>query len=186
MRLPAETLFLAVPGNHDVDREKVSELVSLQRFVKDGQVDKFLESKEKGMQDFIHVKFNVFREFCQFLNPDLYSTQTDYFWVKNMEEKHVSFLGLNSAWASEGDEDRFNIALGYPQVAAALGQATMPHKIALMHHPASNWLKDLETGKSGVELFKHCSLLLYLFTSLPPNEEVLVSGEWRSGGVEEW
>ena len=46
--LPVETIFLAVPGNHDVDREKVSELVSLQRFVKDGQADKFLESKEKG------------------------------------------------------------------------------------------------------------------------------------------
>jgi formylglycine-generating enzyme required for sulfatase activity/predicted MPP superfamily phosphohydrolase/energy-coupling factor transporter ATP-binding protein EcfA2 len=168
--LPPDTKFFAVPGNHDVDREQINEFLSMHSIVARGKADKFLENQEE-INRYINVKFNAFRDFCRCLNPDLYKTgihepgeeepEKDYFWVENVEDRDVSLLGLNSAWASEGDEDRFNITLGYPQVMAALEKSTFTNKIVLMHHPPSNWLKDMESGKTRVELFKHCHLLLH-------------------------
>jgi len=158
--LPKATPILAVPGNHDVDRGQVNDLFSLYRIVNEGNTDKFLQS-QKNIQTFISVKFTAYRAFMDQLNPGLYS-KDDYFWVKNLKEKNVSFLGLNSAWACEGDSDRFNIALGYPQVMAALEKAKdIPNRVVLMHHPPINWLKDMESGKARLELFKQCQLLLH-------------------------
>ncbi|UCH92482.1 MAG: SUMF1/EgtB/PvdO family nonheme iron enzyme, partial [Candidatus Aminicenantes bacterium] len=65
-------------------------------------------------------------------------------------------------WACEGDNDRFNISLGYPQVMAALKKTKdIPNRVVLVHHPPVNWLKDMESGKSRIELFKNCQLLLH-------------------------
>jgi formylglycine-generating enzyme required for sulfatase activity/predicted MPP superfamily phosphohydrolase/energy-coupling factor transporter ATP-binding protein EcfA2 len=173
--LQPEPVYLVVPGNHDVNREKVKKHFSLGRIVIEDHTDEFLEDPAE-VKTFIQPKFTAFRDFCRRLNPQLYQppknqpgkdknkenkTRKYYFWVKNFTGKEVSFLGLNSAWASEGDEDRFNIALGYPQVMAALEESTQPNKIVLMHHPPFNWLKDMESGKSRVELFKQCSLVLH-------------------------
>ena len=162
--LPAETQFLVVPGNHDADRDQVDEVFSLHRIVIEDKIDKFLESK-KQIKHFINSKFKAFRDFCHRLNPSLYQSRDDYFWVTKFKEKNVAFLGLNSAWASEGDNDRFNIALGYRQVKDALKQsADIPNRIALLHHSPFNWLKDMEFGKSRVELFTNCALLLHSHT----------------------
>ena len=158
--LPKGTEFLAVPGNHDVDRAKIDEFFSLQQYIvlKD-LTDKFLENEQK-VKDCINIKFKAYREFSDRLTPGLYQTNEDYFWVKNCKEKNISFLGLNSAWACEGDGDRFNIALGYPQLTGALGKVeNNAAKIILMHHPPVDWLKDMETGRE--ELFKNCRLLLH-------------------------
>ena len=163
--LPEETEFLVVPGNHDVDRDKVDEFVEPYYVVKNNLADKLLQNPVEIKRK-IHVKFKAFRKFSQTLNPDFYSPKDDYFWVKNFKNKGrpFSFLGLNSTWASEGDQDRFNIALGLPQVLAALGKskkAQISNRIVFMHHPPFNWLKDMETGKTRVELFKNNQLLLH-------------------------
>ncbi|MCU0285786.1 MAG: SUMF1/EgtB/PvdO family nonheme iron enzyme [Acidobacteria bacterium] len=153
--------FLAVPGNHDVDRDKIDEFLSLQKhIVLENLTDKFLEN-EKKVKHYINVKVKAYRDFIHRLNPGLYQSKEDYFWVKNYKEKNVAFLGLNSAWACEGDQDRFNIALGSAQLTNALGQAGEgTNKILLMHHPPfGGWLKDMETGWS--ELFKNSRLLLH-------------------------
>ncbi|HLP60976.1 MAG TPA: metallophosphoesterase, partial [Candidatus Deferrimicrobium sp.] len=158
--LPGETEFLAVPGNHDVDREQIDEFFSLQKhIVLENLTDKFLEN-EKKVKHYINVKVKAYRGFIHQLNPGLYQLKEDYFWVKNYKEKNVAFLGLNSAWACEGDHDRFNIALGPAQLSKALGQADKcTNKILLMHHPPFDWLKDMETGRP--ELFKNSRLLLH-------------------------
>jgi formylglycine-generating enzyme required for sulfatase activity/predicted MPP superfamily phosphohydrolase/energy-coupling factor transporter ATP-binding protein EcfA2 len=158
--LPAQTLFLAVPGNHDVDREKVKKHALVPQQVENNQVDSFLEDSD-CIDVFINPKFAAFRDFCQVLNPEFYSTQADYFWVKNMEEKAVSFLGLNSAWASERDNDRFHIALGYPQVASALERASQSHRVLLMHHPLFNWLEEQDMNRWSGEVFHRCSLIVH-------------------------
>ena len=161
--LPKETEFLAVPGNHDLDRDQLDEFTEPYYVVKNDLVDKLLQQPEK-IKKKIHVKFKAFREFSRELNPTFYKPGDDYFWVKNFPKKNVSLLGLNSAWACEGDLDRFNIALGLSQVLAAIKkskEAQITNRIVLMHHPPFNWLKDLETGKTRVELFKNCQLLLH-------------------------
>ncbi len=159
--LPKKTEFLAVPGNHDVDRDQVKKKkpFSLNRIVKDNEYDEFL-GNEEHIRDFVEIKFEEFNGFCQQLNPAQYKPGDDYFWVKNCHKENISFLGLNSAWASEGEEDRFHIALGYPQLTGALEKAEKnANKIILMHHPPFDWLKDMETGRA--ELFKNCRLLLH-------------------------
>jgi formylglycine-generating enzyme required for sulfatase activity/3',5'-cyclic AMP phosphodiesterase CpdA/energy-coupling factor transporter ATP-binding protein EcfA2 len=155
--------FLVVPGNHDVDRKQLKELFSLHRIVKDNKTDLFLQNKNY-IRDFVNVKFKTFRWFSDQIHPGLYKSKDNYSWVKNFSKKQVSFLGLNSAWASEGDQDRFNIALGLPQVLDALGRSKkekISNRIVLMHHPPFNWLRDMETGKTRVELFKNSQLLLH-------------------------
>jgi formylglycine-generating enzyme required for sulfatase activity/calcineurin-like phosphoesterase family protein/energy-coupling factor transporter ATP-binding protein EcfA2 len=158
--LPEKTVFLPVPGNHDVDRDKVSKFFSLHdNVVKKQKTDAFLEDKE-AIKSYINVKFESFRQFVEGLNHDLYSSEDDYFWVKNFEDKNVSFLGLNSCWASENDRDRFNITLGLPQVTKALEISTIPNKILLMHHPF-NWFSEQDFNISHGELFNNCELVLH-------------------------
>ncbi|MDQ1355017.1 MAG: hypothetical protein QG657_5326, partial [Acidobacteriota bacterium] len=159
--LPKGTEFLAVPGNHDVDREKISKFFSLYQIIKEEKIDKFLESPDE-VKTFINDKFKAYREFIDRLNPSLYQAKEDYSWVKNCKEKNVSFLGLNSAWACEGDEDRFNIALGFPQAVTALDKCKdMTNKIVLLHHPLFNWLEEKDIHKCSGEIFEKCPLILH-------------------------
>jgi hypothetical protein len=82
------------------------------------------------------------------LKPKLYRNEEDYFWVKDFKKKNVSFLGLNSCWACEGDNDRNNITLGYPQIMDALKRSKISNRILLMHHPPNNRScgKNLKNG----------------------------------------
>ena len=158
--LPEKTVFLPVPGNHDVDRDKVSKIFSLHdNVVKKQLTDDFLENEEER-KSIINVKFEPFRRFVQELNPDLYRLEDDYFWVKNFEAKKVSFLGLNSCWASENKRDRFNITLGFPQVMKALDMSNISNRILLTHHPFE-WFNEQDFGKSQVELSNNCGLVLH-------------------------
>ena len=157
--VPETTIFLAVPGNHDVDRGKVMKFFTLHDIVKKRQTDAFLEDEE-ARNRCITVKFESFRQFVEELNHDLYKPEDDYFWVNDCEDKNVSFLGLNSCWASENDNDRFNITLGYPQVMDALGKSKMSNKILLMHHPFK-WFYEQDFDRYQGELFKNCGLILH-------------------------
>jgi predicted MPP superfamily phosphohydrolase len=128
--LPKGTEFLPVPGNHDVDRGQIKELFPLHRIVKDNEVDKFLEN-DRYVEDFVNVKFEAFRSFARQLNSLSYQEPADYFWVRNIEDRGISFLGLNSAWACESDDDKGNITLGFPQVTGAFGQALQSRRVML-------------------------------------------------------
>ena len=92
--LPEKTIFLPVPGNHDVDRDYVDEFLSLHGIVRTGKTDRFLDNKKK-IKNNINDKFRAYREFSDYLNPTLYELKDDYFWVKNFEDKNVSFLYYN-------------------------------------------------------------------------------------------
>ncbi len=157
---PGESPLLMVPGNHDVDRGKIDEFVPPYHVVKNNLVEKFLQNNDKKHS--INARFKYFRECAKQYNSELYKRESDYFWVQNFEDRGISFLGLNSSWACEGDDDRYNIALGYPQIKEALEIAgEIPVRIALMHHSHFYWLKDMEAGKCRSELFGKCQLLLH-------------------------
>jgi formylglycine-generating enzyme required for sulfatase activity/predicted MPP superfamily phosphohydrolase/energy-coupling factor transporter ATP-binding protein EcfA2 len=162
--LQKDTQFLAVPGNHDVDRDQVDKFASLYNVVKDKQVDEFLRQTDQVKRK-IFIKFKAYRKFLHQVNPTLLESKKsnrDYFWVKNFKEKGVSFLGLNSAWASEGNNDRMNIALGNQQVMQALEKSgEIPYRILLMHHPLFNWLEESDFGKWSGTVFNQCQLILH-------------------------
>jgi formylglycine-generating enzyme required for sulfatase activity/calcineurin-like phosphoesterase family protein len=158
--LPEKTVFLPVPGNHDVDRDYVDAFFSLHGIVRTGKTDRFLENK-KIIKDYINDKFKAYRKFSDYLNPALYESKDDYFWVKNFVDKNVSFLGLNSAWASESKEDRHNITLGYPQVIGAFTKSTCSTRILLMHHPLFEWFNEEDFSRYREEILKSCGLILH-------------------------
>ena len=160
--LPKEIEFLAVPGNHDVDRSKINKFFSLHQIVKEEKIDTFLESRD-DVNSFINVKFTAFREsFIDHLHPDLYQNKADYYWVKNYPNKNVSFLGLNSAWASEGDHDPTKIALGFSQAVSALDKTKdITNKILLLHHPLFNFFDLKDANKWSGEIFAKCPLILH-------------------------
>ncbi|MCP4217435.1 MAG: metallophosphoesterase, partial [bacterium] len=152
--------FLPVPGNHDLDRKKIKKSVaSYKTVIDDKAIEDFLEDQDE-IDYHINRRFAEYRTFADSLAPKLYKENHHYFWVKDDPAHDVSFLGLNSAWSCEGEEDRGKIALGYQQLIYALKKAQCTRKVVLMHHPPVNWLKDLE-GKTGTELFKQCRLLLH-------------------------
>jgi len=100
-KLPNETSFLVVPGNHDVDRGKIDEWFSVQRnIVNDEDINKFLADK-KAIRKHVSPKFSAYREFAGKLGGEFYPDPGDYFWVKSFEEHQVAFWGLNSSWACE-------------------------------------------------------------------------------------
>ncbi len=152
--------FLLVPGNHDVDRDEVSKRFSLYDLVKKSEVDEFLED-EGDVRKFLLPKFRAYRAFCDELCPGLYDGKEDYYWVKDIPGKEISFLGLNSSWGCEGDKDAGNITLGYPQVTDAFRQARQPYKIVLLHHPVQNWFNETDFSRYNGEIFKRCGLLLH-------------------------
>ena len=158
-KLPKKTVFLPLPGNHDVDRGYVNEFLSLHDIVRNKKTDSFLENK-KEIKNHINVKFKAYRKFSDYLNPALYESKDDYFWVKNFVDNNVSFLGLNSAWASESKEDRHNITLGYPQVMDAFKKSKCSTNILLMHHPLFEWFYEDDFVRYRNEIFKRCGLIL--------------------------
>jgi predicted MPP superfamily phosphohydrolase len=156
--LPDTVRYMFVPGNHDVSREKVDPFMSLHDIVKRNQVDQFLESPNH--RHFISNKFIEYRSFVKEINPDLYESDDDYFWVFNDKDKGIAILGLNSAWACADDNDRNHIALGYPQVVQALEKVTCRYVMALMHHPWCAWLNEADFRRYKGELSARCGLIL--------------------------
>jgi len=81
--------------------------------------------------------------------------------VKDVENHHISFLGLNSCWACEGDDDRNNITLGHPQLTTAVEKTAFSNRVLLMHHPPVNWLNEEDFRRYDEEIFANCSLILH-------------------------
>ena len=159
--VPETAVFLPVPGNHDVDRDQISPFFSLQEnVIQKNRIELFLNNPTEIKRS-ISAKFWAYRDFAVRLNPNLYPSEADYFWMQNYDNLRVSVLGLNSAWASEGDQDRMRIALGYPQVLKALEQSAYPNRIILLHHPLYNWLEEEDLTSCTREIFRNSRLLLY-------------------------
>ncbi len=159
--LPRETEFLVVPGNHDVDRKKISTVFSLQSIVHQPEkVDRLLENP-KEINTYINAKFKNFKNFSNQVNSSLYAAKGDYSWVKDFPGKNVSFLGLNSCWASERDEEELKIALGYRQVIDALDKSKITNRVILLHHPLSDWLEPKDIARCKGLLFNKSGLILH-------------------------
>lgn len=158
--LPEKTQILMVPGNHDVNRDRVSSIFSLHSVVQQGStINQLLENLEE-IKRYISPKFENFGEFVECVHPGLYSSSTSLYWIKDFPGKNVSFFGLNSCWACENEDDKNNITLGYAQVMGALKNPKYKNKVALMHHPF-NWLNSGDLNLYKDKVLKNCSLVLH-------------------------
>ncbi|HEY9798718.1 MAG TPA: SIR2 family protein [Leptolyngbyaceae cyanobacterium] len=157
--LPAERLFI-VPGNHDLDRDIVYELLpySMQKPFEskyqnnNNQVKNWLMDNRK--RDRLLEPFEAYREFVTkytgHISPDYGCVQT----IK-INGKRVALLGLNSALMAgrkketeeiEEINDDGKLIVGEPQLYDALNRITSCDvRIAVLHHPLE-LLAEFERG----------------------------------------
>lgn len=157
-------LFI-VPGNHDVNRYKVSKLLDDSRkeletredirkiFTNDEMLEKYLmrfDNYSKFISDLYSIKYEM--------NPSNYYSAT----VRTIDGIEIGIIGLNSVWASYGGRnDSNNIYISEIQLSQALEKVRASSlRIVLIHHPIS-WL--YEEDKTDIEnmLRIHCQIILH-------------------------
>ena len=161
--VPRSRLFL-VPGNHDVDRGAISaEARELTKKLTDRPAVNGLLADEAERAT-VMKRLHRYQQFVNgFLNRDRHFDAAHYFYVHRLKiaGRQIAILGLNSAWRSESETDRTNLALGERQVRAAVEQATKADiRIALMHHPFE-WLHDSDREACERLLLENCHFVLH-------------------------
>ncbi|MDJ0836598.1 MAG: AAA family ATPase [Acidobacteriota bacterium] len=146
---PALSWFL-VPGNHDVDRTKISSIDRFSRQIfKNPEATNELLSETKTWGELAIRQAGFFRFTQHFLGPQRswnaeQPWRTDFLTTGPLE---VAVLCLNSAWLSQDDDDERSLLLSEYQVRNALAGALDAHlRFALFHHPLS-WLRDFDRKK---------------------------------------
>jgi predicted phosphodiesterase len=141
--VPTEHLFV-VPGNHDVDRDEVTEshIRWWYQFADQNQIAEVLSSGD--VFPILMRKFGAFNEFVSRVTGRSLYDQKQYYAVespcfeKNGEQFRINIVELNSAlFAGYDGDDQGRLAFGLHQVDGALRQldqsATL--NLVLFHHP---------------------------------------------------
>ena len=161
--LSKESLLL-VPGNHDVDRDLITQGAKL--------IAGSLKTRDAlaglmGADEDRRLLFRRFASYAKFVKDYLGSalpfSGKHYFHVRCVElaRRQVALLALNSAWLAAGDEDRGHLALGERQVREALDAAQEADlRIALMHHPF-DWLYEFDRQDCEALLTHECDFMLH-------------------------
>jgi 3',5'-cyclic AMP phosphodiesterase CpdA len=184
--LGKDRLFL-VPGNHDVDRSRVSPGA---RAIGDSLADRETASAvlaSPGDRQLMLARLEGYATFANnYLASSLSSDGEEYYFVRRLDLAglQVALLGLNSAWASASDQDQAQgLLLGERQVRAALDLAEgAALKIALLHHPF-DWLRAFDRADVEPLLCDRCNFVLHghmhqaglLRASSPDGEAMIVA-----------
>ena len=159
-------LFI-VPGNHDLDRECVEEMLpdGLKKPLKsDEQVQKWLVEERKR-----HRALEPFEEFARFVkgytgqDPAAYANSRLWF----VGDKRVGLLCLNSAWMcgrnkdGEGEINDYGyLTVGEPQVLEALRDIQGADiRLAVLHHSFA-WLMEFDRNRVEERLKGGCHFIL--------------------------
>ncbi len=166
--IPKENLFI-VPGNHDVNRDKVHKgptaLLDGYREAEDG-IKRIEELLQKGADPDWEAIMDRLGDYRQFLAAaDWKHLLDDPAWLcyavtREIAGIEVGIVGLNSAWSCGRDREKGQIWLGGHWQIQTLHQKIKQAgiKIALAHHPLS-WFDEgnkLETEMDGnFDFFLH-------------------------------
>ena len=153
-----------VPGNHDVDRDRLSYLqdgVRL-RLTNQQEIDEFLARDAE--RNLLMERQSAFRGFRDQLIADVSTSETEDGLARvrpfDLGGLRVCVLELNSAWLSGSKDRPGNLLLGERQVigALALAERHQPHlTIALAHHPA-DWLAEFDRIPCSNRLFSQLNV----------------------------
>ncbi len=135
--VPVEHVFV-VPGNHDVDRDVGRWL--LRSLAKDEEAITFFEDAKS--RAFHLKKLEAYAESMGALlgrgRPLGLAVGEDAVELVEVRGARLAVASFNSAWFSQGDDDRGKLWLGEPNVNRAgqrVADLEAPFAVALMHHP---------------------------------------------------
>lgn len=139
--------FFFVPGNHDIWRDKDSEITERglsQILINTEEVNKYIDSNsEEGVKRI--EPFNSFEHQFYGSSDNIIITKYHSLFKFQIDSFEVGVACLNSAWRSfDTSTDRHNLIIGERQVSTAreyLDSCSI--KIALVHHPLE-WLTDFD------------------------------------------
>lgn len=150
LNLPPTSLLLC-PGNHDSDRKlalsnvRPSQRSDAERVLQCPLAKQYLDP------------FGAFEDFCRNLGvpPYLFDGKESYI-VGFRRVSALNFVCLNSAWFSQGDNDKGSLWLGLPQIRLMEAQGHLPKAnscegestITLLHHPRE-WYHEGEISALG-------------------------------------
>ena len=147
-----KSAVVACPGNHDVRRD----LIRLPRPDTDKAAD---DSLSLPMRPDVTAPFHNYESFCRdFGIPPLNIGDTTSQIVGIRKYDDCILVSLNTAWFCRDRDDRGQLWLGYPLLAAmsaaeqlasqGVTPTTVPPTIALLHHPFE-WLHGSELNAYG-------------------------------------
>jgi predicted MPP superfamily phosphohydrolase len=148
--LSKERLFLA-PGNHDVDRDAIRQMVELglaNGLGNPEDVDRLVGDDTELTE--ATARLSAWRSFMQ-LNeymgveghPNSLTSVTSF----KVNGKTVGVVVLNSAWRCSGDEDKGHLLIGGRLADEGLRAVSdCDVRIAVVHHPL-DWLQAFETDQ---------------------------------------
>ncbi len=164
--LKPDRLFM-VPGNHDLDREMVYEMLppELQKPLDtDALVQKWLTDDRRRRR-----MLEPFEAYRTFITGYTGQPTPDYASIVRLDigGKQVALLGINSAWMcarkklqTQEVEDFWGLLVGEPQIHEALAQiAGADVRIAVLHHPFE-WLAPFDRNHIEARLGRECHFIL--------------------------
>ncbi|MCG8357485.1 MAG: SUMF1/EgtB/PvdO family nonheme iron enzyme [Kiloniellales bacterium] len=181
--LPRDLLLL-VPGNHDVDRSKVSRGV---RSMQDGLLRARSQDEIAELLSDKDDRRNMLRRHAGYMKfvADWYGKRQPLpWWQRTIELRgtRLHFAGLDSAWMSCGDKDRGSLLLGRYQLTQSVMSEEAEGadwRIALMHHPW-DYLAEFDHRAARSSVHQHCDLLLRGHLHEPLSERVVRPDPSRS------
>lgn len=144
-----KTAVQVVPGNHDIDRERVTAITQtiINEIAENGDeaLDKYLEHEDD--REFIYKQFKAYRSFAEGYDCplDAYGKISRLRTFEVAPGRQIKFLGMNTALiCSKSKNEEGKLILGGRQ--RVIPKEDGLETVVIAHHPL-NWLLDSEDAK---------------------------------------
>jgi predicted MPP superfamily phosphohydrolase len=182
--------FVFVPGNHDVERTLARTLP------RPGSLAAADQVFENGIPEHYQKPFKAYVDFCESFGARPFTLRgAPSYLVGGAEIRELRFVGINSCWFSQGDDDqkKLRLSLALMKLVEADAHLIQPRRwdarpitVALMHHP-QNWLHDEETSywsTHGEGSFLHLAARAHLLLCGHTHEAPRQHGRVTGGGID--
>lgn len=178
LNLPAKR-FLFIPGNHDIDRNKVN------FFMEDGMRKnlKNANSIESALQypsnlgleriaDYKKFEENYYNNFLEYKSNDF-----GYSMILSIDGKKLGVASINNSWRCYDNDDKGHLIVGKTQlddIDGHLNSENLDLKIALMHHPLE-YLIESEHDLTKDYIYRDYDMLFIGHTHLSHAQSITTS-----------
>ena len=154
--------FFFVAGNHDVDRKKVDPIIENGTLTSVSTIDNItsfiLNNRESSRYLERLEDFKLFEK--EFYQDSQMTKQLSNFESCFITKNNVGIACINSSWRSSKENEEGSLIVGEKQVELAIAfLKNADIKIAIMHHPIEDLLKE-DRDKIKSLLYKHFDILL--------------------------